>query len=154
MRFIIALLLLCSSLIAGDRVPFRVTACRPVFVPNVCLPECKPVCVTIDGVDWDLDKIRAEYRTPWTWPNGTEASLRSHLKATHRIKDIDRIGFDDLKMIHAVIHERERVKTKLHSPPAMPTQSSPSRCPGGVCPSPGATRSTWTSRQRGFLFWR
>lgn len=154
MRFILAFILLCSSLLAGDRVPFRVT-CRPVFVANTGLSVEQPtLCVTIDGVDWDLDKIRAEYRTAWTWPDGTEASLRTHLRASHRIKDIDRISYDDLKKIHAVIHERERVKLKSSPPPAMPTQSSPVGCPGGVCPSPRSTRSTWNSRQRGFLFWR
>lgn len=147
MRTLALLVLIGSTLNAGDRVPFRVT-CRPVFVPNACLPvEAKPLCVTIDGVDWDLGKIRAEYRTAWTWPGMTEQSLRQHLAKEHRVSRLDKLAFDDLKRIHAVIHERE----KAVRPAAVPIRASPaprqSSCPGGVCPAP--------NRSRGLFFkWR
>ena len=146
MRAIILFLALASLVTASDRKPVRVT-CRPVFVPNVGLPVTeKPVCVTIDGIDWDLDKLRFEYRGPWTWPDMTETSLRRHMAIEHRVPDINRIFFSDLKMIHAVIHEREQQTLKTKTPPVAAPQS---RCPGGVCPSP-----TTTARSRLFFRWR
>lgn len=147
MRLIVGWLTLCSLVIAEDRRPFRVT-CRPVFIPNACLPVESPVhCVTIDGIDWDLDKIRAEFRTSWTWPGTTEASLRKHLASEHRTQGLDRLSFDDLRKVHAVIHEREK-HAKATSPliRASPAPRT-STCPGGVCPAP--------NRSRGLFFkWR
>jgi hypothetical protein len=147
MRTLALLLALASFASAEDRQPIRVT-CRPVFVPNVGLPvEAIPHCVTIDGIDWDIDKLRAEYRGPWTWPDMTEQSLRRHMASEHRVPEIDRISFDDLKVIHSVIHEREQRTLKTKSMPSVPVRSN---CPGGVCPSPMSTRS-----RSGFFFrWR
>jgi hypothetical protein len=125
---------------AADRKPVMVTV-RNVVVPTVT----ETYCVTIDGVDWDLNKLRSEYRVPWTWPDMTEASLRKHMASDHRVPEIDRISFEDLKVIHSVIHEREQKQLKTRPTPSVPVRSA---CPGGVCPSPMSRKS------RGFLFWR
>jgi len=148
MRSIVILFALVAGLVAEDRAPIRVT-CRPVFVPNVGLPvESTPHCVTIDGIDWDIDKLRAEYRTRWTWQGNTEQALRSHLATEHRIEGIERLSFSDIQKVHAVIHEREQ--KALHARSQV-IRASPapraSMCPGGVCPAP--------SRSRGLFFkWR
>jgi len=148
MRSIGLLLLICSTLAAGDRVPFRVT-CRPVFTPNACLPvESKPRCVSIDGVDYDLDPLLNEYRRAWTWPGNTEQSLRNHFATDHKTTGLDSLTFTELKKLHAVLHERElATKAKPAVTPPAPVRSG---CPGGVCPSP----SYQTPRRGMFFRWR
>lgn len=108
--------------------------------------EAGPICVTIDGVDWDIEKIRDEYHTPWTWPEGTEASLRKHLAREHHVIGLERLSFADVKKIHAVIHERERAAKPLtlSRPAPAPAPVYRSTCPGGVCPAP----------RRGWFQWK
>lgn len=144
MRLVALLLCLSSVAVCGDRVPFQVT-CRPVFKATEQL-ESKPRCVTIDGIDYDLDPILAEHKTDWTWPGGTEQSLREHLKATHKATGLEALSRSELAKLHAVLHDREqRAKTPQLTAPPVPQ----SRCPGGVCPIPSATRT-----RRGFFLWR
>ena len=138
MKPLLLLFVMASCVAAGDRKPVMVTV-RPVFVATVTEAHC----VTIDGVDWDLDKIRAEYRTPWSWPGMTEQSLRLHLTSEHRVVGLERLSFDDVRRIHSVIHERERVTIKVKSPTIRADPARVSQCPGGVCPAPGGVRQGW-----------
>lgn len=148
MRAFAVLLVLHSLVIADERKPFLVTAPTKYVATVSKAAEPAALCITIDGVDWDLDKIRAEYHTPWSWPGNTEKSLRSHLAAEHHIQGLDQLSFDDVRKIHAVIHEREQSALRARS---QPIRASPapraSSCPGGVCPAP--------NRSRGLFFkWR
>lgn len=146
MRSLILFLALISLVAASDRKPIRVT-CRPVFKATVT--ERKPRCVTIDGIDYDLEPILSEYRRPWTWPGMTESSLRQHFANDHQTTGLDSLTFDELQKLHAVLHERETATTRTQQAPP-PVAAPQSRCPGGVCPSP----STTGSRSRLFFRWR
>lgn len=126
-----------------------------MFEANTCLPvesnSKHPRCVTINGIDYDIEPILAEHRRDWTWPGGTEQSLRDHLKAEHDVTGIEKLSRSELAKIHAVIHEREKKTRSIPAaPPVVKPLASPSRCPGGVCPSPTVNRP-----RGGFLFrWR
>lgn len=127
-------LMLPSMLSAGERPHFVVTV-PPRFVANTCKPKTAPApidyrCVKIAGVDHDLDAILKEYRREWTWPGMTEQSLRNHLRE-HQIANYDGLTFNELKKLHAALHEREAAK------PAQVAVPVASPCPGGVCPNPG-----------------
>jgi hypothetical protein len=146
MRTLALLLALASLAVANDRQPIRVTS-RPVFTPNACLPvEIKSRCVTIDGIDYDVEPILTEYRRAWYWPGNTEQSLRVHFKTSHRTRGIDSLTFDELQKLHAVLHERE-LRVKIKTTTQAPVRSA---CPGGVCPTNNATGS----RSRLFFRWR
>lgn len=91
------------------------------------------LCVTIAGVDYDLDDILKDYRTDWTWPGMTEESLREHLAGgPHRVTGIDELPFATVKKLHAALHEREERQAKAAQPKSAPRLN----CPGGVCPQP------------------
>lgn len=112
-------------------------------------------CITVDGVDYDLDTILAEYNTTWTWPKldgshggDDEASLRKHLSdPRHKVTGIENLDFETLKKVHSVLHAREeaveasKLKAVPKATPALPktVQGTPrgsGPCPGGVCPAP------------------
>jgi len=134
----------------------------PRFVPNVIprfestVPsqaDVPPLCITVDGVDIDLDELLSEYQNAWTWPKtdgshggDDEESIRHHLSdPRHGVQGIDALDFETLKKVHAVLHEREeRAKeaaTKATKPPVVKSlpvilPQASSNCPNGVCPVP------------------
>ncbi len=146
-RVLLALLCLCSPVMSG---PFVVTKSPRYVVTSPGTSPQKhersssahqeaagsslPVCVTIAGVDHDLKPLLAEYRRAWTWPGEDESSLRRHL-AEHQVSGIERLSFDQLRKIHAVIHERELLQKPVSVPISQPRVMQ-SNCPGGVCPAP------------------
>lgn len=127
-------LMCCSVALAGGRLPVRVTL-RPVYVVT-------SHCVTIRGVDYDLEPILTEYRTEWTWPGGTLQTLREHLRDEHQVTGLDGLSDREIRKLHAVLHERAKKVARASSGPPVvrigPVSSS--RCPGGVCPVPSGSR--------------
>lgn len=160
MKPLALLLILASSLVAED---------RPRFIANVVKADAVPVnpapalCVTIAGVDWDIEQIDAEYKRAWTWPGMTESSLKAHLRE-HEVTGFDGLSFGQLQRVHAVIHEREAAtvrqsrivepatgKQSLQVQPATIRNSRTvqSGCPGGVCPQyQPAMRQGWFGFRR------
>lgn len=153
-----------------DYDPFGLNVPPPVTPTSPVLPDepDPPFCVTVDGIDYNLDEILSEYKGTWTWPsvdgshNGTdERSLRLHLSSgRHRVTGLDGLDFDTLKKVHSVLHEREealaaskpKVGVEVKPAPQRPIQSLPrasSPCPGGVCPQP--QRSKPVGPVRGLL---
>lgn len=138
MRYVLLVLSMVSLVSAGDRKPVMVTV-RPVFVATVH-------CITVRGVDYDLEPILAEYRVEWTWPGGTEQTLREHLREEHGVTGIESLTDRDIRKLHAVLHERAK-KAVSHSAIRASPAPRQSSCPGGVCPVP--------NRSRGLFFkWR
>jgi hypothetical protein len=118
-------------------------------------PVQRPACITVDGVDYDLDTILSEYTSPWTWPTEggqyggkDEKSLRLHLSSDgHQVTGIENLDFETLKKVHAVLHEREEALAASKHKPVPKVKPAPPRavqgtprasgpCPGGVCPAP------------------
>lgn len=106
-------------------------------------------CITVKGVDYDLAPILATRSADWTWPGGTESSLRSHLRDSHGITGIDALPFVDVRKIHAVYHEREAA-TVNRSVQQVTIPRAVSNCPGGVCPQP----SYQATQRRGLRWFR
>lgn len=133
MRWIASVMVLIGALgmsrsDAGSRRPVLVTS-RPVYVATVH-------CVTIKGVDYDLEPILLEYRSEWTWPGATEQTLREHLAREHQVTGIESLTFAQVRKLHAVLHERaKKVTVVTAAPQQVLIKASPSRCPGGVCPT-------------------
>ena len=134
----------------------------PRFVPNT-IPRFEPttpsqadvpaICITVDGVDVDLDELLSEYQNAWTWPKtdgshggDDETSIRQHLTdPRHAVTGIDGLDFETLQKVHAVLHEREeRAKEAVAKASKSPVVKSlpvllpqaGSSCPNGVCPVP------------------
>lgn len=105
------------------------------------------LCVTIDGIDYDLDEILKSYVVPWTWPGTDEKTLREHLHSErHKVGGIDELSFEELKKLHAAIHEREKPVVK--DPP--PVRQQPVRsCPSGNCPVPQSQQ--WSQPRYGLF---
>lgn len=150
MKFLTILVLLTSVSYGYDPLGLD----PPVVVP------VETHCVTVDGIDYDLDTILSEWREDWTWPKedgsyggSTEVSLRKHLSdPRHKVTGIENLDFETLKKIHSVLHAREeaveaskpKVIPKVKPAPPKPVQGTPraySPCPGGVCPRPKRSQS-------------
>jgi hypothetical protein len=159
MRYAVLVGLFLAGIGAIERASAEETG--PRFVPNVIprfeptVPsqaDVPPLCITVDGVDIDLDELLSEYQNAWTWPktDGShggedEESIRHHLSdPKHSVQGIEALDFETLKKVHAVLHEREErakeaaaktVKPVVKSLPVLLPQAS-SSCPNGVCPIP------------------
>lgn len=136
----------------------------PVFPPTLnpvsaSLPPASGLCVTIDGIDYDLPQLIADfYESPWTWTGDQDAiGLKAHL-AEHGVQGIDDLPFATLKKLHAAVHEKEALAQVSGSaspvssvglqlfgdvqpapPPAPEPQAHPAPqprndCPNGNCP--------------------
>lgn len=105
------------------------------------------LCITVRGIDYDLEPILATKTAEWTWPGGTEASLRDHLWIAHGIAATARLPFVTLRKIHAVYHEREEAERKRATVTTKTTSTAVSNCPGGVCPAPAYRMQTTTTRR-------
>lgn len=156
MKSLVCLVLLSSLVSAG---PILVTA-PPKFVPTTTAKTAHALCVTIAGVDWDIEQIDAEYKRAWTWPGMTESSLKAHLRE-HDVTGFDGLSFEQLQRIHAVIHERESVvqdylttenatfrQPRIVQPATIRSSRTVQSCPGGECPQYRSTRQGWFSFRR------
>lgn len=83
----------------------------------------------------------------WTWPGGTIADLRSHLRGTHG-QSIDGLSDQALIQLHSSIHEAEqsglrRSRTVVNSRNVVSTNNvsafSSADCPNGQCPTSGVS---------------
>lgn len=119
----------------------------PVFPEAVRAADIPPtadtdqtLCVTIDGIDTDLDRYIADnYEDPWTWTGEqSEQGLRLHL-AEHGVTNIDNVPFPTLRKLHAALHEKEAMA--LSTLPAGPVNSVGFQLFGDVPPehSPAPT---------------
>lgn len=134
--------LICGDVAhAGDRRPVLVTS-RQFVVATVR-------CVTIQGVDYDLQPILLEYRREWTWPGDTEATLRAHLRDEHKVTGIESLSDREIRKLHAVLHERAKaaqVRATIRADPVVRSGG----CPGGVCPAP---QRVFSPRRRLLFHW-
>jgi len=148
MKSLVCLVLLSSLVSAG---PILVTA-PPKFIPTTTANPAPALCVTIAGVDWDVEQIDAEYKRAWTWPGMTESTLKAHLRE-HEATGFDGLSFAQLQRIHAVIHEREAAtirQSRIVQPATIrSSRTVQSGCPGGVCPQyRPAMRQGWFGFRR------
>jgi hypothetical protein len=133
----------------------------PLAISHSPSASSTPLCVTIDGIDYDLPQLVADwYESPWTWVGSQDANgLRKHL-AEHGVTNIDGLSFATLKKLHAALHEKEIAANDTrrvvgatgdlqlfgdvqpkHNPPDLavtpPDGNSPvipETCPNGQCP--------------------
>ena len=125
------LLSMLPTIVAAEKVPRFSVLVPPVRIEH----KLQPVPLVRD--------YQPTYRTTWTWPGGTEFSLRRHLIQDGRhgfdANEINRMTFAQLKAVHSSDHEHTLDRKRIHEVPNEPKRVIVQRptatsCPGGVCP--------------------
>jgi hypothetical protein len=154
MRVLLCVLCLCAA-VRAEYEPLRVTVIEysPLTAKRIPRAVQRALCIKVRGVDYDLEPLLAEYRVEWSWPGGTEQSLRDHLRDDHGVTGIETLSDREIRKLHAVLHERTKRTARAASGPPIvtfgPVRSS--ACPGGVCPVPSRSRVTLFGRRFGWV---
>ena len=144
----------------------------PLAIRHSPSASSTPLCITINGIDYDLPSLIADYyESPWTWVGNQDANgLRKHL-AEHGVTNIDGLSFERLKKLHAAVHEKEiaaddtrrvvgatgdlqlfgDVQPKNNPPDQLavnpPDKTEPRQdCPNGQCPAVVRSKTVQVTR--------
>lgn len=153
-----------SEAVASAREAQEADRRNPTFPAPVSSGPELPLCITIHGVDWDLQSLLKTWckaDTQWTWPGDHDAfplaTLRRHLaEPEHAVTGIESVPDSLLPEIHEAMHEMELAqvqKPQAAEPSPAPTKAvtvsslpeivlnarPANPCPNGLCPRPNSS---------------